>query len=280
MSYSRIPSIQSDCVNNTSRTSLELVLDPTEFNRNAWNGIATSRHQWFSPCTSEAIDRARTGEFSLRLTACKNVPRQWIGEVTGRRILALAAGGGHQGPILAAAGADVTVADLSEHQLAIDRRVAEEHSLPLKTLRADMADLSELRNEQFDMIVNPCSVNFAPNVRPIWKEATRVLRPDGVLLTGLMQPINFLFDAVDRDQGKLSVRFKIPYSDLDLPPDEREATLGPERPIDFGHSLTDLIGGQLDAGLQLTDMFEDAWGGDDVLSDHIATFLATRAIKR
>lgn len=255
-------------------------MDPTEFNRNAWNGIATSRHRWFSACTAEQIELARAGDYSLRLTACKTIPKHWVGNVAGLQILALAAGGGHQGPILAAAGAKVMVADLSEHQLAIDQRVADEHSLPLTTLQTDMADLSALPNDRFDMIINPCSVNFAPDVRPIWKEAARVLKPDGVLIAGLMQPINFLFDAVDRDQGKLSVRFKIPYSDLDLPQDEREMTLGPERPIDFGHSLTDLVGGQLDAGLQITDMFEDSWGGDDVLSDHIATFMATRAVKR
>ena len=82
-----------------------------------------------------------------------------------------------------------------------------------------------------------------------------------------------------RDRGKLKVRFAIPYSDLDLPQEERDATLGPERPIDFGHSLTDLLGGQLDAGLMITDLIEDGWGGKDPLSDRTATFMATRSIK-
>ncbi|MCO8120727.1 class I SAM-dependent methyltransferase [Stieleria sp. TO1_6] len=254
-------------------------MDTQQFNRAAWDNIATSRHQWFTPCTGDQIDAAGRGEFSIRLTACKPIPGEWIGPVAGKRILALAAGGGHQGPILAAAGADVTVVDFSEAQLAIDRAVAERHQLALQTMQADMTDLAMIQSNAFDMVINPCSVNFVENVRPVWGEAARVLRPGGVLITGLMQPVNFIFDPVKRDRGKLKVRFRIPYSDLDLSADELDDTIGPERPIDFGHSLTDLVGGQLDAGLMITDIMEDRWGGEDVLSDRIATFLATRAIK-
>lgn len=254
-------------------------MDSTEFNRRAWDNIATSRHRWFSAATGQQIDAARDGDVSIRLTATRPIPQNWIGDVGGTRILALAAGGGHQGPILAAAGARVTVVDLSEGQLEIDRRLAAEHNLELDTIRADMTDLSVIASESFDVVINPCSVNFVSDVRPVWREAARVLSPRGVLITGLMQPVNFLFDPVKRDRGKLKVRFRIPYSDLDLPPEELEQTIGPERPIDFGHSLTDLIGGQLDAGFMLTDIMEDVWGGDDALSDRISTFLATRAVK-
>lgn len=255
-------------------------MNPTEFNRDAWDGIATSRHKWFAPCTKAEVDSAREGSFDLRLTACRKIPRDWVGEVSGKRILALAAGGGHQGPVLAAAGAIVTVADFSAQQLAIDQQVADENGLNLETVCCDMAELSELDDESFDMVINPCSVNFVPDVRPVWRHASRVLRNEGVLIAGLMQPVNFLFDAVKRDRGELAVRFKIPYSDLDLTEQEQAETLGPERPIDFGHTLTDLIGGQLECGFCMTHFFEDGWGGDDVLSDHIATFIATRSVKQ
>ncbi|PNY36446.1 hypothetical protein C2E31_12675 [Rhodopirellula baltica] len=161
-----------------------LALDPTEFNRQAWDNIARSRNRWFTPAPAEQIARASSGDFTLRLTACKTIPMDWIGNVQGKRILALAAGGGHQGPILAAAGASVTVVDISEGQLEIDRRMADEHQLDLVTLQADMADLAGLDDASFDMVINPCSVNFAPDVRPIWQEAARVLCDHGVLIAG------------------------------------------------------------------------------------------------
>ena len=252
--------------------------DPAKFNRTAWDNIARSG-RWFDPVDSTTIDSARTGDWSLRLTATKPIPKTWLGDVTNKRILCLAGGGGHQGPVLAAAGACVTVLDFSEEQLAIDRRVADEHGLELETVAGDMRDLSIFDDGRFDLVVNPCSVNFCPDVRPVWIEAARVLRCGGELLAGLIQPVNYLFDARRLAAGDFVVRHRIPYSDVDLPQDERDRTIGTQRPIEFGHTLTDLIAGQLAAGLVLTDLFEDRWGGKDLLSDFIPIFLATRASK-
>ncbi len=254
-------------------------MDPAQFNRMAWNNIATSKHRWFSPVGEKEIAAARRGEWSIRLTGTQPLPADWIGDVTDREILCLAGGGGHQGPVLAAAGGRVTVFDLSEQQLAIDQRVADQNGLSIRTVAGDMRDLSCFDDDSFDMIINPCSTNFCPNVLPVWAEAFRVLRPRGVLLAGLINPVNYLFDAVAMERGEFVVRHTIPYSDLDLTPQEQEQTVGPERPIDFGHTLTDLVGGQMQAGFQLIRMMEDRWGGDDPLSQRIATFIATAAIK-
>ena len=70
-------------------------------------------------------------------------------------MLCLASGGGQQGPILAAAGAEVTVFDASEKQLAQDRLVAEREGLSLTTVQGDMADLSCFDDESFDFIFHP-----------------------------------------------------------------------------------------------------------------------------
>ena len=45
------------------------------------------------------------------------MPRDWFGVLAGARVLALASSGGQQAPLLAAAGAIVTVHDLSAAQL-------------------------------------------------------------------------------------------------------------------------------------------------------------------
>ena len=89
-----------------------------------------------------------------------------------------------QGPILAAAGADVTVFDNSPLMLATDRSVAARDSLQIRTVEGDMADLSQFSDSSFDLIVHPVSNTFVPDVRPVWKEAFRVLRQDGALLSG------------------------------------------------------------------------------------------------
>jgi SAM-dependent methyltransferase len=171
------------------------------------------------------------------------------------------------------------VFDLSPQQLAQDRYVAGREGLTLTTVEGDMADLSAFADASFDLIVHPCSNLFVPEVRPVWREANRVLRPGGTLLAGFCNPALYLFDQKLADEGVLQVRHKLPYSDLtSLPPDELQIYLEEEQPLEFGHTLEDQIGGQLDAGLVLTGLYEDGWPGM-ALADYMPIFLATRAVK-
>jgi hypothetical protein len=84
----------------------------------------------------------------------------------------------------------------------------------------------------------------------------------------------------EAEGGRLVVRYPIPYEDRrDLSP-ERLATLRAERrPLEFSHTLTDQIGGQLAAGFVLTDMYEDRHD-DFAPARYFPTYVATRALKR
>ncbi len=255
-------------------------MDQTEYNRRAWDAIATSHRKWFVPVSEKEIEAARSGELKIKVTATKNLPTSWLGQVAGKRILCLAGGGGHQGPLLAAAGADVTVSDFSQAQLDIDQQISERESLNLQTVQCDMRDLSKLLDvEPFDMVLNPCSVNFCSDVPKVWQEAYRVLGAGGILITGVIQPVNYLFDAAELLEGRFVVQHSIPFVQTEFDPASLDDPALPPTPAEYGHTLTDLIGGQLKAGFRMTDFFEDRWGADDALSDRIAVFAATRAIK-
>ena len=262
-----------------SKRDKENAPDATQYNRKAWDQMADQGDKLYHAVTPEQIQQARDGNWRIRVTPVIAVPHEWILPVAGKRVLCLAAGGGQQAPILAAMGADVTVVDLSEKQLQRDAEVAKRENLNIKTIAADMADMSQLADESFDLVINPCSVIFCPEVRPVWKEVYRVLKPGGRFITGFINPIYYLFDAAKMDRGKLKVRHKIPYSDLHLDPEERENLIGTERPLEFGHTLNDLIAGQLECGFQLTGFFEDRWGDEDRLSSLINMFIATCAVK-
>ena len=249
------------------------------FNRQAWDLMAEAGDRFYRAVTTAEIADARQGMVRIRLTPTQPLPDHWLGSVKGREILCLAGGGARQGPLLAAAGGIVTVFDLSEKQLQRDRQIAEREKLSLETVSGDMRDLSHFSANQFDLIISPCATCFCPDTQPIWDECFRVLRPGGELMIGMINPIHYLFDAAKLDKGKFEIRHAIPYSDFDLPESERERLLGPERPIEFGHSLEQLIAGQMAAGLVLTGFFEDAWGGNDPLSKKINTFLCTRSRK-
>jgi SAM-dependent methyltransferase len=256
---------------------------PTDLNRSAWNTQVDKGNPWTVPVTAEQIERARAGDWHILLTATRPVPRSWFPILNHCRVLCLASGGGQQGPILAAAGANVTVFDLSPNQLARDREVAESNQLTIETIEGEMTDLGCFADESFDLIVHPISNCFVADVNPVWRECSRVLRPRGSLLAGFMNPVSYLFDVEsDGTRGPLEVRNSIPYSDLEsLTEEHRERFLAAGEPFEFGHTLDDQIGGQLRAGLMLTHMYEDREPpGDDPLSRFIDSHVATRAIKR
>jgi ubiquinone/menaquinone biosynthesis C-methylase UbiE len=180
---------------------------------------------------------------------------------------------------LAAAGAKVTVYDNSPRQLAQDRLVAEREGLELRTVEGDMRRLDALADESFDLIVHPVSNLFVPEVRPVWQESYRVLRPGGSLLAGFSNPVYYLFDPVLHDQGVLEVRYALPYSDLtSLDAEVRQRYQDDLQPMEFGHTLEDQIGGQLDAGFVLAGFYEDGWDGVK-LAEYLPIFIATRALK-
>ena len=255
-------------------------MDIRAYNRNAWNRQVEMGNQWTLPVSSEIIAAARHGEWELLLTPTKPVPRIWFPEnLTGVDILCLASGGGQQAPILAAAGANVTVFDNSPKQLERDAYVAEREGLDLKIVEGDMRDLSIFSDESFDLIFHPVSNLFVPAVRPVWIEAYRILRQGGTLLSGFNNPVIYIFDLDLLDQDIFKVKYTLPYSDLtSLSESERQRYINEETPLEFSHTLTDQIGGQVEAGFVISGFYEDI-DPDTILEAYFPSFIATKAKK-
>ena len=247
------------------------------FNREAWDGqVQSGQNPWTIPVSPEIIANARAGKWSVLLTENISVPCAWFPTMDGLKILGLACGGGQQGPVFAAAGADVTIFDNSPAQLARDRKVAERENLDIKTVEGDMRDLSMFADETFDLVFHPVSNLFINEIRPVWQEAFRVLKQGGKMMAGFMQPHFYIFEVEELEKCNLIVKHKIPYSDVEnysFDQMRRE-----NRPAEFGHSLTDQIGDQLDAGFHLIGFYEDRHTGVKI-SEFIATYIATLAIK-
>lgn len=259
------------------------MFDIVEHNRKAWDKEADSgENPWTLPVSREEIERARHGKLEITVSAGKPVPPTWFPPFSGCRILCLASGGGQQGPLLAAAGAEVTVFDNSEKQLEKDRLVAKHEGLQLRIVRGDMQDLSAFSAGEFDLVVNPVSLQYIPDPLRVWKEAARVLKDGGILISGFSTPVFFLFNFQDLIRGKLTVGNKIPYSPFDesaKAQTEISARRGDH--LWYGHTLETLLGGQLSAGFVITDLYEDENRGSQrtALDNYITSYLVTRAIK-
>lgn len=254
-------------------------LDVRRHNRDAWDRMVRMGNRWTVPVGPDEIAGARRGEWQVVLTPRKPVPRAWLGDVRGKDVLCLAGGGGQQGPVLAAAGARVTVFDNSPAQLAQDRSVAEREGLAIRLVEGDMRDLSTFQDGCFDLVFHPASNCFVEEIRPVWREAFRVLRPGGALVSGFSKPIVFLFDPDLEQRGVLQLRYRMPYSDVtSLTEDERRRYTDAGQPLCVAHSLEDQLGGQLDAGFVLTGFYEDTHL-EGPLAEHFSGMCATRALK-
>ena len=235
-------------------------MDIQDLNESAWDRAADEgENPYTRVVTQDQVAAARDGSWDLYLSDLKPVPPEWFPPLAGLRVLCLASGGGQQGPIFAAAGAKVTVLDASTRQLAQDRHVAERDGLSIRTVQGDMADLSAFETGSIDLVFNPPSTLFVPELDPIWRECHRVLSKNGLLMTGFMNPDEFVFepDALD-DEGTFVVKYPLPYVEHEtLSPAEFAERKRKREMFHFSHSMEAQLGGLLGAGFVITGFYED-----------------------
>ena len=230
--------------------------------------------EWGRPITHEQYLAAKEGDWSIVLTPTKPVPAEWFPELKGKKLLGLACGGGQQMPLFAAAGARCTVLDYSERQLESERMVAAREGYEIEIVRADMSKPLPFDDNSFDVIFHPVSNCYIREVEPVWRECYRILRPGGVLLCGLDNGPNYIFD--DATESILTRKLPFdPLTDAAL----YEECMRDDVGVQFSHTFAEQVGGQLKAGFMLTHLFEDYNGYGRLHELHIPTFVATRAVK-
>ena len=207
-------------------------------NREAWDRLAAD------PRFAGAVDPA--GDPTAALD-------EWLRAegVRGKTVLCLGAGGGRQGPLFAAAGAIVTVVDFSERQLDHDRHEASARKLDLKTVCASIDDLHALDAFAFDVVVQPVSACYVPDVERVYREVARVIRPGGLYVVQHKQPASL--------QSGEEYRVAVPCADgAPLPAttaDHREPGT-----TEYLHTLDALLGGLCRAGFVIEGVAEPPRG--------------------
>ena len=166
---------------------------------------------WGRPVSAEECSKARLGQWSVLLTPTRPVPKEWFPPFPGAKLLGLASGGGQQMPIFSILGADCTVMDLSDRQLENERMVANREGYDINIVKGDMTKPFPFENSVFDIIFHPVSNCYIEDVHHVWRECYRVLKPGGVLLSGMDNGINYLFDEFETP---LVVKNSLPFNPL------------------------------------------------------------------
>ena len=248
-------------------------MDYSEINAQTIDRWIQDGWEWGVPITHQAYLDALAGNWDVVLTPTKPVPKAWFGDLKGKRVLGLASGGGQQMPIFAALGAVCTVLDYSPAQLESERMVSQREGYDIRIIRADMTKPLPFDDNAIDLIFHPVSNCYVREVRPIFRECFRVLKPGGALLGGYDMGINFLVD--EKEERIVNSLPFDPITDPALMAQLQKNDDG----VQFSHTLEDQVGGQLAAGFQITDLYEDTNGYGRLHDMGIPTFAAIRAVK-
>ena len=205
--------------------------------------LAANDVSWSRPATAEQLQKAREGRLELIFGFDGAVPTSWLGDLHRKKVLCLAGAGGLQAPLLACAGADVTVLDLSERMLDRDRNVAAREKLHIRIEHGNMCDLSRFEDGCFDLVLNPPSLFYVPDVTPVFSEVYRVLKKGGSFIMASTNPIAYVCD-FDAQLGCYKAVNHMPYRSYEH---AEQADW-----IEFGHTMESYIAGQLRCGLVLT----------------------------
>jgi SAM-dependent methyltransferase len=215
-----------------------------QHNQIAWDNRARGRRRF----TTAASD----SEFVESLHAIDQCG--WLGgDVQGKKLLCLAAGGGRHAALYAAAGAEVTVVDLSAAQLELDREIAAERNLRLRTVHTSMDDLSMFQPGEFEIVVHPVSTCYVPQIRSVFQQIARVTIGGGLYISQHKQPTSLQADTRPTSRGYELIHS---YYHSDPLPEVVGSLHREPGTMEFLHGWQELIGGICRSGFVVEDLIE------------------------
>ena len=220
-----------------------------DHNRKAWDLRVKKKARHTASVSSEALKSPHS----------RVDPEGWMGgNLYQKRVLCLAAGGGVQSALFAAAGATVTVVDISSKMLDQDRREADRHGLQIKCVEASMDDLSPFADGVFELVAQPVSSCYVPDIIRVFREVARVLVPDGLYVSQHKQPVNL--QAKPHQSGRGYAVAEPYYRSGPLTPIASGFLHREADTVEFLHRWEDLIGGMCRAGFVIEDLVEPRHG--------------------
>ena len=215
-----------------------------DINRRAWNHLADSGSLFAKVATDEQCREP------LKVLD----GRGWLPDsVAGLNVLCLASGGGWQSILYAVAGATVTVVDLSDSMLQLDEREARRRGLRVRCLNASMDDLSALNDAKFDIVHQPVSTCYVPDVTAVYREVARVIRDGGIYISQHKQPTSLqISHRTERHQFVIGVEY---YHSGPVPA-QRDTSYRESGTTEYLHRWESLVGSLCACGFVLEDLRE------------------------
>jgi SAM-dependent methyltransferase len=197
-------------------------------------------------------------------------PAGWLGgDIRGWNVLCLAAGGGRHSALYAAAGARVTVVDVSGEMLALDRAVAAERGFDARLVQTSMEELSMFAVGEFDLVIHPVSTCYVPDVAPVFAAVARVTRPGGLYVSQHKSPVS-LQTSLKPEAGIGKYALQESYYREGSLPSAEASRLREHGTLEFLHRWEQLLGGMCRAGFAIADVLEPLHAEQDATAGSFA----------
>ena len=175
-----------------------------------------------------------------------------MGDISGKSACVLGSGNNLVSFTLAGLGAKVSSVDISEKQLDIAAKRAEELKLDIKFIHADVTDLSMIPDESFEIVYTGGHVAvWVSDLEKFYKEASRILKPDGIFMVNEYHPFRRIWKKLpDRLEIESGYFERGPYS-VDLSAEIPDAKVGSLPTCVFHWTFSDYVMAMINAGCEL-----------------------------
>lgn len=215
-----------------------------EHNRRAWDRLVRRGDRLTRPAKNADLENPLP----------RVDPLGWLpADLSGQRLLCLAAGGGKHSAIYASAGARVTVLDLSPGMLELDREVAAARRSPIRVVEGSMDNLSMFQAGEFDIVMHPVSTCYVPDVAQVYREVARVIRQGGLYVSQHKTPQSLQASLKPQAAGYV---IEQPYYRTGPLPEAPPSRIREAGTLEFLHRWEQLLGGMCRAGFAIEDLVE------------------------
>jgi len=186
------------------------------------------------------------GESTLR-----EIEREALGDVSGKTLLHLQCHFGLDTLSWARLGARPTGVDFSPRAIALARRLAAKHHLPVEFHCANIYALDGIADRRFDIVFTSYgALGWLPDLGPWARAVAARLAPGGVFFFVEFHPVVWMFDSELQsirysyfNRGVISETAKGSYANRDEG--------GERRSHGWNHPISDVLGALLGVGLRL-----------------------------
>ena len=219
-----------------------------------WQAMIEKRVDWRKCATDPTIALSRQ-------------ELEHLGDVSGKDVVVLGSDDNLVVFALAGMGARVTSLDISQNQLDTASERAVELGLEVAFVRADVVDLSSLRDESFHLVYTGGHVAvWVSDLKIYYSEACRILRAGGMFMVSEYHPFRRIWQ--DSSSG-----LKVAFRYFDRGPHEYDRSeevpgtpAGSLPSYEFDWTVSDYVSALMDAGCELAaiDEFGDesqSWEG-------------------